>query len=862
MFADDIVGKNSQNELYDITMHLSPDSPIGVFHDWYPMNKTAYNTLQNLQLSKSRLKIPFMLLEECLHGVGSWKQSIFPQNIAMASSWDRDIVYRVGRAIGTEAASIETFGEDKVLTAQIGVAYSSGLSKNGSWADHDAVFPTMKHFAAHGAPQAGHNAAPFTGHGYRQIFEDLLVPFKAVADLGGAKGVMMAYHEVDGVPSTVNTILYKTLFEDWGFEGFTMGDDLAVLELITNHKVASSQADAMAQWYNAGGMIDFYDFSLDSKIKATQELVANGTVSLETLRSHVRRILGVKWDLGLFDDALIAEDVDPLAIVASHRDVALEAAQKSIILLKNEKKTLPLDLSSGKKIALLGPFADVLDFGDYSGQLGQVPAIHATTIRQGMLNNMKDKGASPDDLKCSWGSNSWEYINQYVVAPYHLSANGSSGGLAATYYSNTDFTGHQVTRLETPALDWGLYPPPGLGSNNFSAVWEGELESPADVDLEGLIGVAIGHNSTMRLFVDGELISSRGFGPDGTLLGNIEGFGFIENNSTSAPPGSVPFTFKRGASHHIRIEFQAWNNFKKTANVNSVNSQILLWWNLVSPEKEALAQAVSVAKESDVIVLAVGAAWSSDGESGDRATLGLAPSQDALVEAMFDLGKPVVLVLQGGRPFAIPKHYDRASAVLSAHFGGQAGGQAIADTLFGKSNPGGRVPVSVPYHVGQLPVYYNYKPTAHEVAYLDIPSEPIFPFGFGLSYTSFAVSFLSASVEGSPRTLSFRGGDWIVFTAKVKNTGDVFGSHVAQIYLLGRVSSVTRSLKQLVAFERVYLEAGEETTVTLRLEVDRYLMMLNRKNEWELEKGSYTFAYLENGGTNADTSMNVTMSVH
>jgi hypothetical protein len=393
------------------------------------------------------------------------------------------------------------------------------------------------------------------------------------------------------------------------------------------------------------------------------------------------------------------------------------------------------------------------------------------------------------------------------------------------------------------------------------------LESPTDLDVNGWIGLAIGPNSTSKLYVDGKLISSKGYSGSGNLLGTIEGYAWTQANSTLPPQGGVEFTFKKNAKHHVRIEFQSWNNYKKTANVNSVNSQLIFWWNLVSPNGKALDQAVSIAKDSDVVILAVGAAWNSDGESGDRGTLGLAPSQDELAREVFALGKPVVLVLEGGRPSAIPDHYGNSSAVLSTFFGGQAGGQAIADVLFGDFNPGARVPITVPWSVGQIPAYYNYKPSARAAQYLDIPSEPIYPFGYGLSYTTFSTSSPTASVSGSSKrssvdaqtSQSFGSGDWITFSVTVKNTGSVAGSYVAQVYLLGRVSTITQPVKQLVGFQRVYLEAGQKKTANIQLEVDRYLKIINRKDEWELEKGSYTFALLEHGGSNADTSKNVTL---
>ncbi|KAI2467783.1 glycoside hydrolase family 3 protein [Annulohypoxylon bovei var. microspora] len=880
MFGGDIVGVESKNELYDYTMRFSPDSPIGVMHDWYPLNTSHYNSVQELNLQKARLKIPLMHVGECLHGVGSFRQSMFPQSLGLSASFDTDLVYRVGRAIGTEARSIgihaclspvldigqdprwgrmqEAWGEDKVLTSHMGVAYSSGLSKNGSWSEPDAVVPVLKHFAAHGAPQSGHNTAPFMGHGNRQVLQDLLTPFKAAIQLGGARGVLMAYNEFDDIPAHVHPMLYQAL-EDWGFDGFTIADDTGMVELQVVHQVADSPGSAIGQWFNAGGMIQFYDYSLEIYLNTTKDLVANGSVELTTLQSHIRKILGVKWDLGLFDDPLIPAEINPQEIVKSHRNITLEAAQRSIVLLENKNSILPFKPQAQKttKIALVGPFADVLNYGGYSGQWGQYPADAAHTIRQGMLRYANDVDF---ELVSSWGANTWEYNSQYVIPPYLLSSNGTTGGLAATYFADTNFTQPMVHRIESPSLDWGIYPPDGLPSNNFSAIWEGQLESPVDTDVDGWIGAAVGPNTTVKLFVDGSLITS--YGAEGLLqssniMGNIMGYDYITANSTLPPDGSTPFTFKKGATYHIRIEYQAFNLYKKTANVNSLNSQLILFWNLVSQNGDAVDQAVQLASSSDVVVLAVGAAWNSDGENGDRGTLGLVPSQDILAKEIYKLGKPVVLVLQGGRPFAID-YYNQSAAVLSAFFPGQSGGQAIADALFGIVNPGGRMPVTVPKNVGQLPVYYNYKPTAHLVKYLDTESSPAYWFGYGLSYTTFEISRFEAAINGMGAT-EFKAGDTVTFSATIRNNGTVDGSYVAQVYVLSRVSSIVQPVKQLVAFQRVDISAGEEITVSMELDVNRYLAILNRRNEWELEKGSYTFALLNHGG-DVNTATNATLN--
>jgi hypothetical protein len=419
--------------------------------------------------------------------------------------------------------------------------------------------------------------------------------------------------------------------------------------------------------------------------------------------------------------------------------------------------------------------------------------------------------------------------------------------------------------IETPVIDWGVYPPPGLPSNNFSVVWKGELTSPVDTDsVEGWIGLAISANSSARLFIDGVPVVSAKYSSEGTIMPNIMPFAFTQNNATSPPDGAAPFTFTKDMVYQIRIEFQTWNMEKKFANTGSLNSEILLFWNLVSSKGDAVEKAVAVANASDVVLLAVGASWSSDGENADRMTLGLSPNQDVLAKAVLALGKPVILILEGGRPFAIPEYYDQSAAVFNVFFPGQSGGQAIADVLFGKVNPGGRMPVTIPRHVGQIPAYYNYKPSARVAKYADIDSSPCYPFGHGMSYTNFSLSSFTAKAlisgaMGSRVSNTFGGGDVMKFSAKVENTGQVRGSYVVQVYLLGRVSQVTQPVKQLVAFDRVYLDPLETSTVELELDVDRYLTILNRSYQWELEKGEYTFALLENGGENADASLNVTM---
>lgn len=312
------------------------------------------------------------------------------------------------------------------------------------------------------------------------------------------------------------------------------------------------------------------------------DLVNNGTLAKSTLQALVKRILGVKYDLGLFDNRFIADDIDSDAITQSHIPLALEASQKSIVMLENKNSTLPLKPKEQgiNRIALVGPYSDVFNFGDYSGQFGGYPVAHATTIRQAVSNYLA-ANASDTELVTSWGADSWTYNGQYNIPPYLLSANGTAGGLLATYYADTNFTDARVQRLETPSLDWGLYPPRGLPSNNFSATWEGNVTIPVDTDVDGWLGVAVYANTTAKLYIDGTFLVQAEKTTAGNILSDIPGLAYSQANGSFAPPGSAPFAFKKGAVHHIRVEYQAWNYIQKFENVNSLNAQIILFWNLV-----------------------------------------------------------------------------------------------------------------------------------------------------------------------------------------------------------------------------------------------------------------------------------------
>ncbi|KAL0935013.1 uncharacterized protein CTRU02_209604 [Colletotrichum truncatum] len=583
---------------------------------------------------------------------------------------------------------------------------------------------------------------------------------------------LRSYTAIDDIPSHINPFLYKQL-EDWGFDGFA--------ETVTGYQVEETPADAIKQWLNLGGSVFLYDFDPDTIINAIVELVDNGSVALKTLQKRVRKVLEAKYNIGLFHNPFLAEDTDHTAITESHIPLALEVAH-------NEQNI--------KKVALVGPFADTFNFGTYSGTWGAAPADRANTIRQGILKYADELNL---ELTTVWGANSWNYNAQYPIPGYLLSYNDTPGTLQATYYSDTEFKDQVYQKREMPNRDWGLYPPHGLPSNSFSTVWEGDLAVPVSVDTDGYIGVAVAGTTSVRLFIDGELVAESGVSESPTILGEVLPYTYTTSPKAKAcPPGGAKFVFRPNSRHHLRIEYQTWVHEarKKAAGVYS---RVQLWWNLVD-QKDAVAQAKQVSSDADLVILAVGAAWNSDAENGDRATLSLPKDQENLVHEVFATGKPVVLVIEGGRPFAIPDFYAKSAAVLSTGYLGQAAGQAIADVLFGKYNPGGRLTMSIPYDVGAIPAFYNQRITKdplHIPHHIDIP-KPV------------------------------------------------------SIYLLRRNnSSVVMANKQLVAFGRFYVESGKTVDATLELDVDRYLPTINRQYERELERGEYRFVLAEDGSLDA-----------
>ncbi|WP_263351994.1 glycoside hydrolase family 3 N-terminal domain-containing protein [Acidicapsa acidisoli] len=656
---DDTHATSAAHFLPDKAQEMWGDLGVGAIHDLNPTPEQA-NTIQQWVLAHNRLGIPALFIEEGLHGFDTG--TVFPAPIGLAATWNPGIVQKVGAAIAAEARATgvgmilgpvldlareprwgrveEDYGEDPYLTGQLGLAYVQGAHGDSLSSDHSVV-AEPKHFAGHGSPEGGTNTSP-VHIGERELRSVMLKSFEPAIRDGKAMGVMAAYHEIDGIPITADPFLLKKILrQEWGFQGFVLSDLGAIQRLYNVHHVAATPKDAVCLGIKSGVDMQFYDFEHEVFQKSLMDCVHEGSLSPSDLDRAVRSVLRVKFALGLFDHPLIDPGLRARTYRSqAHLDLTLEAARKSMTLLKNDGHLLPLSKST-KKIAVIGPNADVAQYGDYENE---------------------SNGA-------------------------HIS-----------------------------------------------------------------------------------------------ILAGIRAL--------------VP---------QAAIEFDAGKD---------------------------IAAAVAKAKDADVVILGLGERQGISGEGFDRTDLGLPGNQEQLLEAVVGAGKPVVLVLENGRPLTIGWAKEHVPAILEAWYPGEFGGRAIAETLFGDNNPAGRLTITFPRSLGQLPDFYNFDPSrTHK--YVDDDGAPLFPFGFGLSYTSFHYDHLAVQTP-SPGS----NGD-VVVTVDVTNDGDRPGEEVAQLYVRQDVGSVETPDRSLKGFSRIVLNPRETKNVTFRLPQGQ-LAVWDTENKWTVEAGQYT----------------------
>ena len=759
------------------------------------------NAIQRYFVEKTRLGIPIIPFEEAVHGLAWDGGTMFPAAIGLAASFDTDLMQAVADAIGAEARGRgirqalspviniaddvrwgrveETYGEDPYLSSRMAAIYVRALENQG-------VIATPKHFVAN-VGEGGRDSYPIE-HSERMLMERYFPPFVAAVQ-AGARSVMAAYNSVDGSPATQNRhLLTDILKRDWGFTGFVISDASGTSGATVLHMTEASTATAAQHAFDAG--LDVVFQSSYGQQRPYLDAFQRGLIPADVIDAAVSRVLRAKFQLGLFEHPY-ADVADAERRMPMHRSLARAAAAKSIVLLKNDRNLLPL-AKTATSIAVIGVDADEARLGGYSG-----PGNDKVSILAGI------KRAVPS-ASVRYVPGPGRTIREFDVIPTSQLSSGTGAqparGLLGEYFDNPQLQDPpRLTRTDARMdFRWTLNSPGrGIPFDWYSVRWTGTLTIPAT----GPTHIGVEGNDGYRLYLDDRLVIDD----------------WIKRSYGTR---TVPVTVAPGSTHAIRLEY-----FEPSGN-----ARIKLIWNagIADTSRKPIDDAVAAARESDVAIIVAGL---EEGEFRDRARLGLPGRQPELIDAIAATGKPTIVVLIGGSAITMP-WLDKAVAVLDAWYPGEAGGDAVADVLFGDANPAGRLPITFPVSEGQLPLYYDHKPTGRGDDYVDQTGMPLFPFGFGLSYTTFEYSNLVIE----PADMPANGTATVRCT--VKNVGRRAGDEVAQLYIRDVLASVARPVLELKGFQRVALQPGEQRQLTFTAEPDA-LRMLDANMKWIVEPGMF-----------------------
>lgn len=781
--------------------------------------------MQNSAPAIPRLGIPvYNWWNEALHGVASGRATVFPQAIALGSTWDADLVHRIGDAISTEARAKyneakrrppvqevapgaapgrtagltywspninifrdprwgrgqETYGEDPYLTSRLGVAFVTGMQ--GDNPHYLKVVATPKHYAVHSGPEPLRHVFDAKASEY-DLQHTYLPAFRAAITEGKADSIMCVYNSVNGAPGCANDdLLEKRLREQWGFKGYVVSDCGAVGDIYRSHKYVATEGDAAVAAVKAGT-----DLTCGAEYRSLIQEVKAGHITEAEITRSAERLFTARFRLGMFD----LPEMVPYSQIpywendsAEHRRLALTAEREAIVLLKNEASFLPLK-PSVHTIAVIGPSAD-----DPVGLLGNYNGISSKQVTP-LQGIMKQLPAAK--VEFALGATYTATTASLVSSDALSLPDNRAHGLLAEYFDNPDFQGQpKLTRIDSRLYyDANMEEPAvmsAINGNNYSIRWTGTLTPPGtgDYALAARTG-QWNRDGKIRLFLDGKELASSGFGgPRPAGLGPGQGRGMRRG-------GPPPVHLEGGHSYSIRIEYQQ----------NGPGGGAELNWIL--PANVLLDQALKVATNADAVLVFVGLNSSQEGEGHDRSSIDLPEPQENLVKALIATGKPVVVVLTSGSAIAANSEAAKATALLSAWYGGEESGTAIAETLAGTNNPAGRLPVTFYKGLDQLPEFTDYSMKGRTYRYFT--GQPLYPFGYGLSYSTFKYSELHAKRTAAGAEVR----------ATVKNTSSREGDEVVQLYVSGGPGHEIRSLR---GFQRIHLRAGESRQVKFTLTPD------------------------------------------
>ena len=810
--ANDLVGRLTLEEKAALMQNTSPAIPrLGIkAYDWW---------------------------NEALHGVGrAGLATVFPQAIGMGASFNNELLYDVFTAVSDEARAKntefskegelkryqgltmwtpninifrdprwgrgqETYGEDPYLTGQMGMAVVRGL-QGPEGEKYDKLHACAKHYAVHSGPEWNRHSFNAENINPRDLWETYLPAFKDLVQKAHVKEVMCAYNRFEGEPCCgSNRLLMQILRDEWGYKHMVVSDCGAISDFFYKDRHATHKDAADA---SAAAVLSGTDLECGIEYAHLEEAVKKGLISEERINTSLRRLLKARFELGEMDDDTLVPwskiSIDTVDC-ETHKQMALDVTRKSMVLLHNNG-VLPL-AKTGTRIAVMGPNAvdSVMQWGNYKG----TPS-HTSTILEGIRNKI---GNVPYEKGCEL------LTNQVFDSYFSEVSNNGKPGFTGTYWNNMDLKGEvaAIQQVSTPFNfnnGGNTVYAPGVGLYNFTASYEGTFRPKNNGDYSLVIEGDDGY----RVYVNGEKV--------------IDYWG-----AHASAKREYILKATAGKDYKIKVEYM------------QAGAEALLRFDIgvyrqIAPE--AVAGRVS---DADVVIFVGGISPDLEGEDkyfvncpgfsgGDRTTIELPEVQRNILKALKQAGKKVIFVNCSGSAVALVPETKSCDAILQAWYPGQAGGTAVADVLFGDYNPSGKLPVTFYKNTDQLPDFENYDMKGRTYRYMT--ETPLYPFGYGLSYTTFDISKgrLSKNVISTNQTVTFK--------ANVKNTGKCEGTEVVQVYVR-KVGDKEGPVKTLRAFRSIPLKAGKSSVVSIDLSPRTFEFFDPETNTMRILPGDYEIMY-------------------
>jgi beta-glucosidase len=782
---------------------------------------------------------------EALHGFANNSNvTVFPEPIGMAASFDDELVYNVFNAVSDEARAKynearkngnenkrflslavwtpninifrdprwgrgqETYGEDPYLMSRMGVSVVKGL-QGPQDSKYKKLLACAKHYAVHSGPEWSRHTININNVSARDLWETYLPVFKSLVQEADVRQVMCAYQRLDDEPCcSSKRLLHRILREDWGYKYLVVSDCGAIADFYTNHKVSSDATHAAARASLAGTDVEC---GFGYAYEKLPEAVKKGLIRESDIDMNVLRVLKGRFDLGeMDDDALVPWSKIPMSVVNSdeHKKLALDMAHETMTLLQNRNSILPLS-KSVDKIAVIGPNADdePMMWGNYNG----VP-VRTITV----LNGIKSKQPSENIFYNKGCDIVEDMITESLIS--ECSIDGKAG-IKATYWNNGKFEGDAVATDQI--------------ANPINLTTAGQHEFGKGVHIKNF---SAKYETIYKPTQSGEIVFKlEGLG-NGELLVNDETM--FTFNSWKPSPARIPLKVEKGKEYKIEIRFIQEQDWADASIKINIGREIPVKYDALIEKLRGI----------DTVIFVGGISPRLEGEEmsvllpgfkgGDRTDIELPASQRNFLWALKKAGKKIIFVNCSGSAIGLVPETESCDAILQAWYGGESGGQAVADVLFGDYNPSGRLPITFYKNINQLPDFEDYSMKGRTYRYM---SDPLFPFGYGLSYTTFSIGNAQASKT------EIKINEDIKLTIPVSNTGKHDGTEIVQIYMR-KLNDTDGPLKTLRAFKRVEVAVGKMQNVTIDLPPTTFECFNSSSNTMRVTAGEYELLY----GTSSD----------